>query len=339
MTSAGKYAELAAATRSFKADLVRRDQMDRLVEAGSLSETVSLLTDGKLTFGESSEIGTVESYLIERMIEVADALSQYAPHESRLLIKHIAKQYEYGCVKEMLKAIADQEAPEDALRHLAPAGKFTLERCKELIESRNPGRVVEELDDEGMKKTIASKLSGDKSGQRAVLTIDQYYYSKLWSASNLPDPLDAQSARGLVGQLIDHLNILLAFRTRLIGLDSRSTAELLIPVNYALGHALGELTEATNVASLTRVIEKTPYVRAFRGQSPAESDVGTVELALLRNHARNCFDAFAGSPFNVGLALSLLFLKAYELRDLFNIINAKANSVSNDRITDSLILL
>ncbi|HKM74785.1 MAG TPA: V-type ATPase subunit [Candidatus Bathyarchaeia archaeon] len=339
MTSAGKYAELAAATRSFKAELIRREQTERLVEAGTLSETVSLLTDGKLTFGEGSEIGAVESYLIKRVIEVADALSQYAPHDSRPLIKHIAKQYEYGCVKEVLKAIADQEAPEDAMRHLAPAGKFTFERCKELIESRNPGRVIEELDDEGMKKTIASKLSADKSALGAVLTIDQYYYTKLWSASNLPDPLDAQSARGLVGQLIDHLNILLAFRARLIGLDSRSTADLLIPVNYALGHALTELADATNMASLMRIIEKTPYVRAFQGQSPVESDVGIVELALLRNHAKNCFDAFAGSPFNVGLALSLLFLKTYELRDLFSIINAKANIVPNDRITDSLILL
>lgn len=339
MTGAGKYAELAAATRSFKAGLIRREQMERLIEASTLSETVSLLTDGRLTFSEGSEIGTVESYLIEQLIEVANALSQYAPHDSRALIKHVAKQYEYGCVKEVLKAIGDQESPEEALHHISPAGKFSLERCKELIESRNPGRVVEELDDEGMKKSISSTLTGEKRGVAAVLAIDQYYYTKLWTASNLSDPLDAQSARGLIGQLIDNLNILLAFRSRLIGLDSRSTTDLFIPVNYALGHALTELAEATNIANLMRIIEKTPYIRAFQGQSPVEGKLGSVELALLRNHAKSCLDAFAGSPFNVGLALSLLFLKTYELRDLFGIINAKANNVPNDRVTNSLILL
>jgi vacuolar-type H+-ATPase subunit C/Vma6 len=272
------------------------------------------------------------------VIGVADALYQYAPHDSRPLVRHIAKQYEYGCVKEVLKAIVGQETPEDALRHIPQAGKFTLERCKELIESRNPGRVIEELDDDVMKKTVTSKLAADKRGLGAIFAIDQYYYAKLWSTSNLADPLDAQSARTLVGELIDHLNILLAFRARLIGLDSRSVADLLIPVNYALGHAFTELAEASNVANLMRILEKTRYGRAFQGQSITETDLSVVELTLLRNHAKSCFDAFAGSPFSVGLALSLLFLKTYELRDLFSILNAKANSVSNDRILESLIL-
>jgi vacuolar-type H+-ATPase subunit C/Vma6 len=49
-------------------------------------------------------------------------------------------------------------------------------------------------------------------------------------------------------------------------------------------------------------------------------------------------NAFAGSPFNVGLALAFLFLKNYELRDLFSLINAKANSVPAERVLDSLIL-
>lgn len=336
MTGAGRYAELAAAVRSFKAELIQPNQIERLIETGSFSETVNLLTDGHVTTADRSDLIPVESYLIQRVIELTKRLSGYAPHDSRPLLKLFAAWHEYACLKEILKSIADQVEPEEALRHIVPAGKFTFDRCKELLESRNPNRVIETSGDEGLKRFLSPKLTGERSGTAAAASVDQYYYEKLWAASNLPDPLDAQSARGLVGELIDHLNILLAFRARLIGLDARSTSEMMIPVNYALGHAFSELSDATSTPNLIRVLEKTPYARALQGPIPL--DGGGVERALNRSHVTSCLNSFAGSPFNVGLALAFLFLKNYELHDLFSLINAKANNVPADRVIDSLIL-
>ncbi len=338
MTGAGRYAELASAVRSFKAELIKPNQIERLVEAGSLSETVSLLTGGHVTSAEGSDLTSVESYLTQRVIELAGRLAAYAPHDSRQLIKLFSFAYELACVKEILKSIVDQIDPEEALKHVVPAGRFTTERCKELIESRNLNRVIESLEDEALKRHVAPKLTGEKGGMAAVFAIDQYYYTKLWAASNLPDPLDAQSARGLIGELADHLNILLAFRARLIGLDARSTSDILIPVNYGLGHALSELVEATNLQNLMRVLDKTPYSRVFQGPTALNGSASGVERALNRSHATSCQNAFAGSPFNVGLALAFLFLKNYELHDLFTVINGKANNLPADRIMDSLIL-
>jgi len=63
-----------------------------------------------------------------------------------------------------------------------------------------------------------------------------------------------------------------------------------------------------------------------------------VEFALNRSHAKACVNVFAGSPFNVGLALAFLFLKNYELRDLFGLINAKMNNVPSERTLESLVL-
>jgi len=171
-----------------------------------------------------------------------------------------------------------------------------------------------------------------------VAAIDQYYYSRLWSASNLPDRLDAQSARGLIGELIDRLNILLAFRARLMGLDARSTADLFIPVNYALGRSLTELAESTNIPNLLQAVKKTPYAHDLDGYTGLEASISQVEHALNHSHARRCINTFAGSPFKVGLALAFLFLKNYELHDLFAIFNGKANDVAPDRILESLIL-
>jgi len=221
---------------------------------------------------------------------------------------------------------------------MIPAGRFNVERCKELIEARNPNRVIDSLDDEALKRFLAPKLAGERGGMVAVSAMDQYYYTRLWTTSSLPDPLDAQTARGLIGEYIDHLNILLAFRARLIGLDARSASDLLIPVNWGLGRALSELVEGTNVQNLMRVLDKTPYARAFESPAVAgDGSLANVERALNRGHAISCRNAFAGSPFNVGLALAFLFLKNYELRDLFAIINGKANKVPTDRIIKSLI--
>ena len=336
--SAGRYAELAAAVRSFKADLTHREQIERIVEAGSLSETVSLLTSGQLAFAESGDLSSVEAFLVNRVVKVAKTLSQYAPHDSRALIQLISKRYEIECMKQVLKSIIEQIEPDEALRNIIPAGRFTSDRCKELIEARNPNRVVDDLEDGNLKRVISSKLAEKNEQATVAAALDQYYFVKLWSASNLPDPLDAQSARSLVGELIDHLNILLALRTRLIGLDSPSTVEMMIPINYALGNSREELAEASDFANIMRVIDKTPYAKAFQGHAISEGDSSAVERALNRSHAQSCLNTFAGSPFNVGLALALLFLKNYELRDLFSIINGKASRVSIDRITESLIL-
>jgi vacuolar-type H+-ATPase subunit C/Vma6 len=338
MTGAGRYAELAAAVRSFKAELIRPSQIDRLLEAGSLSETVNMLTRGNVTAADSSDLTSIESYLIQNIIEITHRLTAYAPSDSRGLIKLFAASHELTCAKDILKAIADQTDPEDAVRQIVPAGKFTLDKCKELIESHNPNRVIETLDDEGLKRFIIPKLTGERGGMLAVASVDQYYYGRLWAASNLPDPLDAQSVRGLVGEVIDHLNILLSFRARLIGLDARSTSDMMIPVNYGLGHAYAELSEATNAQNLIRVLDKTPYAQSAQGLGPIEGAAVSVERALNRSHANSCLNAFAGSPFNVGLALAFLFLKNYELHDFFSIINGKANNVAADRVLESLIL-
>jgi vacuolar-type H+-ATPase subunit C/Vma6 len=337
MTGAGKYAELAAAVRSFKAEIIQPSQIERLVEAGTLSETANMLTGGHVTTVDSSDLTIIESYLIQNVIEITHRLAAYAPHDSRGLIKLFATSYELSCVKDILKAIADQIEPEEAIRYVIPAGHLTSEKCKELIESHNPARAVDALEDEALRRFLMPRLSGEKSGMQSIAAIDQYYYGKLWAASNLPDPLDAQSARGLVGEFIDHLNILLAFRARLVGLDARATSDMMIPVNYALGHAFTELGEATNAQSIMRALDKTPYARSVDLPGPIEGAAVGVERAFKRNHAKSCLNAFAGSPFNVGLALAYLFLKNYEVHDLFSIINGKANNLPADRVLESLI--
>jgi vacuolar-type H+-ATPase subunit C/Vma6 len=335
MTGAGRYAELAAAVRSFKAELIQRQQLERLLETGSLAETVSAITNGRITSTEGSELTPVEGYLIQRMIQLTERLSSYAPQDSRPLISLFAKNFEFGCIKAILNAIAAKVTAEDSLRHIIPAGSYTADRCKDLIESHNPTRVIESTD-ETFKHFLAPKLTGEGVSVQTIASVDQYYFMKLWAASNLPDPLDAQSAKGLIGEAIDHMNILIPFRARLMGLDARAASSMMIPVNYGLGQAFSELPDANNVQNLARIVEKTRYSTLL--DSSATLDGARVEFLLNRNHAKACLNTFAGTPFNVGIALAFLFLKNYELRDLFGLINAKANNVPSDIALESLIL-
>jgi vacuolar-type H+-ATPase subunit C/Vma6 len=113
---------------------------------------------------------------------------------------------------------------------------------------------------------------------------------------------------------------------------------MMIPVNFGLGRAYAELSEATNAQNLIRVLDKTPYAHSAQGLGPLDGATEGVERALKRSHAYTCLNAFAGSPFNVGLALAFLFLKNYELHDFFSIINGKANNVPADLVLESLIL-
>jgi vacuolar-type H+-ATPase subunit C/Vma6 len=336
MTGASRYAELAAAIRSFKAELLQPAQFERLIETGSIAETVSAVTGGHITSVEESDLSPVESYLTDRVIEVTERLTSYAPQDSRPLISLFGTSFEFNCVKAILNAISARLNAEEALKHIVPVGKFTLDRCKDLIEARNPTRVVESVDDEIFKRFLVPKLAAEGGDIHTISAIDRYHFMKLWAASNLPDPLDAQAAKGLIGEAIDHFNILVAFRSRLMGLDARTATTMMIPVNYGLGQAFDELPEANNGPNLARIVEKTRYASVF--DSSAALDPVGIEYALSRSHARTCTNIFAGSPFNVGLAVAFLFLKNYELRDLFGLINAKANNVPSDEALQSLVL-
>ena len=336
MTGAGRYAELAAAVRSFKAELLKPAQMERLIETGSLAETVSAVTGGYITSVEGADLSPVEAYLAHNVIEITERLSSYAPQDSRSLIALFARSFEFECVKAILNASAARVNAEDALRHIIPVGKLTPDRCKDLIEAHNPTRVVESIEDEAFKRFLLPKLTGEGTSIQTISAIDQYYYAKLWVASNLPDPLDAQSAKSLIGEAIDHVNILVAFRSRLMGLDSRTAAAMMIPVNYGLSQSFDELPEANSAQNVARILEKSRYGNILEVSSAF--DAVSVGYAFTRGHARTCANAFAGSPFNVGLALAFLFLKTYELRDIFGLINAKANNVPSERALESLVL-
>jgi len=336
MTGAGRYAELAAAIRSFKAELLEPAQLEKLIETGSLAETVSAVTAGHITSVEGSDLNSVEAYLTHKVIELTERLSSYAPQDSRPLIRLLARSFEFECIKAILNASAARVNAEEALRYIVPAGKFTADRCKDLIETHNPARVVESVEDEGFKRFLVPKLTGEGTGIQTISAIDQYYFTKLWAASNLPDPLDAQSAKSLIGEAIDHINILVAFRSRLMGLDARTASTMMVPVNYGLGQSFDELPEANNTQNVARILEKTRYANFL--DAGVAFDAAAVEHALNRSHAKTCFNVFAGSPFNVGLALAFLFLKNYELRDLFGLINAKVNNVPSERALESLVL-
>jgi vacuolar-type H+-ATPase subunit C/Vma6 len=310
--------------------------MERLLDTGSLAETVGALTGGHITSVVESDPSPIEAFLTNNVIELAERLSSYAPHDSRPLIRLFARYFEFECVKAILNASSARMSAEETLRTIVPAGKFTPDRCKDLIEAHNPARVVESIDDESFRQFLLPKLTGEAAGIQTISAIDQYYFAKLWTASNLPDPLDAQSAKGLVGEAIDHINILVAFRARLVGLDARIASTMMVPINYGLGQSFDELPDASNVQNVVRILEKTRYAHIL--ETAAALDSAAVEAALNRNHARTCVNSFAGSPFNVGLALAFLFLKTYELRDLFALVNAKMNNISTERVLQSLIL-
>ena len=94
MIAAGRYAELAAAVRCFNAELIRPSQIERLIESGSLPEIIGSLTGGRITYTEGSDLNAVETFLIERVVEISRRLAAYAPHDSRALIRHFSASYD-----------------------------------------------------------------------------------------------------------------------------------------------------------------------------------------------------------------------------------------------------
>jgi vacuolar-type H+-ATPase subunit C/Vma6 len=188
---------------------------------------------------------------------------------------------------------------------------------------------------------ISSALAEKRPLPLVEAIVDKYALVRTWAAADMPEWMDKESVRGLIGEQIDMTNMLLAGRSKILGVSGEELQQILVPVDY---HLEGTLTDALNAGSSTNALRsfaKTAYggtIDRFLDTFREGGSLHPLEVLLRRRHANNCLAVFGGFPFHAGLPLAFAYLVAYELSDLSSILSAKRDGLPTERIQQFLVL-
>jgi V/A-type H+-transporting ATPase subunit C len=325
-----------------KSYMLSRASYERLLRAASMAEVLNVLGDTVYASSVAeTDLMSVETSLLRGYYDAHRRIISFAPPDCSALLESMYSRHEYQCLKSILRAIASGMEVEEALKLIAPAGKYTYELSRDLIRSKNISRVIETVEDESLRKALSSTLEEGLPTPALESTIDRHIFLKIWRSTSLLDRWDELSAKRIIGKEIDFLNMTTVLRGHLMNLEPSTIQKLLIPVEYRLGVTLKRAAEARSAFHALQVLAGSDYghlLSPFMSAYKEGETIFPIEVIFKRYLSRECLAMFEGYPFVAGLIIAFLYLKSYEISDLKAILNGKLAQLSPDTIRDFLIL-
>lgn len=341
---ASSYAEVSASVRAMKSKMLGRDGYDRLLRCLSSSECMSVLREvgyfeAPVIAHEPLDSTSREDLFGIKMVTLIHKLARLSPDDCAQLLATFEDQYRLEFLKRGLRLMAAHEEGE-APSSIMPSD-FSADFLRSIVETRNVERLVQAAGALGLYGEISSALAESKPLPLVEALVDKYGLTRIWSATDMADWIDAQSVQPLVGEHIDITNLLLAARSKALGIAADQIQQVLVPVNHRLGDALLEAIGSGSVTHALRAFTKTVYassVTPFLDTYREGESLHPLDVSLRRRHATSCASAFTGFPFCAAVPLAFAYLMGYELLDLQAIISGKQDELAPDRIEQFLIL-
>lgn len=340
---ASKYAQVSAAVRALRSDMLVGERFEKFVRTSNFAEALNILAETRrdLPITADADAQNVERVVLQDLVRTITKLASYCPPDCGKLITQFMKGRELECLKTLMRATAEDLDPEQIIHTIVPVRNFTLEVCRNLLQSRNMGRIAESIPDENLRRAVGGAIGAGKAIDEIEALIDAYGYLRTWAASKFSTYEDMSSTRMLLGEAVDIHNLLQVVRSQTLGLPASSIKGLLVPLQFHLGPTLVEAAESGSTVNSLRAFEKTAYgsvISPFANSFKEGESLYALEVSLKRHHAKRCAAVFQGFPFVPALPVAFTYLKGYELGDLITILNGKRDGLSEDGIRSSLIL-
>jgi len=317
---------------------------DRLLRCSNASECISILQEEGYfeTAAETREAPDPSSWqnlFDTKIFTLVQKLARMSPPDCRELLAEFQNQYRLEFVKSGLRLMVAQDEGHTISAPIVHG--LTTDLLRNVAESRNLELLVQVAGAPQLYGEISSALAENRPLPLIEAIVDRYGLTCLWTATDMLDAIDKQSARPLVGEHVDSTNLLLAVRSKTLGVASDEVQRVLVPVNYRLGDALAEAMSSGSATNALRALTKTAYsdsVNAFLETYKEGESLHQLETRLRRRHATSCLSAFSGFPFCAGFPLAFAYLMSYEVSDLRSIISGKHDSVAPEKIQEFITL-
>jgi len=341
---ASKYAQVSASVRAMKSRMLGENDYDRLLRCSTSSECLSILQENDYfqstaTATEMADPTSWQKLSDGKMIALVHKLANLSPDDCARLLTAFEGQRRLEYLKAGLRLMAAKESKE--LQSDALPGEYVDDSLRSAAETRNVERLVQAAGAPSLQGEISSALAEKRPLALVEAIVDRYAFLRTWAAADMPERMDKESVRGLVGEQIDLTNMLLVARSKVLGVSGEELQQVLVPVDYHLGGTLSDAVSAGSVTNALRAFAKTAYgssIERFLDTVKEGDSLHRLEVSLRRRHANSCLAVFGGFPFRAGLPLAFAYLTGYELSDVSSIVFAKRDGFPIERIQQFLVL-
>ena len=317
---------------------------DRLLRCSTSSECISILQEedyfeGSPATGELVDPISWQSLFDAKMTKLTKKLARLSPDDCARLLDEYASQYSLESLKSSLRLMVAHDI--EGLQTETMRGDLKDDSLLSAVETRNVERLVQVAGVPSLYGEISSALAEKRPLPFIEAIVDKHVLTRMWDATGMRDWMDKQSVQGLVGERIDSTNLLLISRSKTLGISNDDLQQMLVPVNYRIGEAIVEATNAGSTTNALRAFSKTVYassVERFLDTYKEGDSLYPLDVLLHRQHATSCLSAFTGFPFCAGLPLAFAYLMNYEASDLQSIVFGKRDGLAMERIEQFLIL-
>ncbi|MBD3307121.1 hypothetical protein GF339_11905 [candidate division KSB3 bacterium] len=338
ITSVFKYAYPNAKVRAMKGMLVPASVYHALIHAETFGEVLHVLqtTDYAEVFSDQMSpdmtLPELTGGLYKSLFTDYGKIIRSVSRDIRTLLILLYQQYELINLKTILRGIITHIPSERIARLLLPTEHHLLFSKADLLQFREVHDVIEHLQGSFFQYPLNLAVRRFQEEQEFFpleMALDLHYYQTLWETAKKLSDLERRVAQQILGMYVDILNI--AWIVRFKEQYHFSPEEIL---NYTIHHGyaltLDErrgLAQAETTAQILTDLQETPYGKALTGEEP----LPTLHIVLTRYFIQQLHKFFAGNPFQIGVILSYLFLKEFEISDILSIAEAKKSGFSAER--------
>jgi V/A-type H+-transporting ATPase subunit C len=345
-----RYAYLNAKIRALISKMLSAGDYEKMLQADTFEESARILV-ATSTGGELVEVLTkpqvdlleIDQALTGAYVKTFRMISSYAPKQARLFLETYFKKTDIDGLKTVIRSVHNRLPKEEALKFVIATSEKKRTEFARLLEAQSVGQLVEEVQDKLLRGALSTALPLYESTHSTVpleAALDKMLYRLLWiQIKKKLRSLDRDHAEVLVGTRIDLNNMLVALRSRDLNLGMSALEVLMIPVNYKLKLGLDEIAKTRTALEVLSLVGTGVYreiAQQGRELYEKEPDITQIEGLADRYIAHQSFKEFTGFSFHIGIALSYLNLKFYELRNIKASIIGKYENIPIQKIRNVL---
>lgn len=296
---------------------------------------------------------TLEEALLRNFIKTCETTIDLSPRDIRSLLSAYLMKFEANCIKAMLRAKKADLSLEEAMSYIIPAGRMTAIKCTRILENcYNLGDVIDGLSDMEYGSVLEKAFDvylKEKNFYLLEVALDEHVYRKMWGATGKFWGLDRKIARTIVGLEVDSINVKTVLRCKAMGISGKRIRQYILPLSGVFGkEVLDAVINCSDMeSSIACLVESAKlagardhrhvYTELQESHVTSLTDVETIlDRGLLEANLRMMkrYTAF----FNIGLLLSFLNLKWFEIKNLRAIVRGSEAQITHERVKKLLIL-
>jgi len=331
---------------AMRASLLRKNQIQDMIQASKIAGVVGLLNDTDYKDDlvnyslRYSGADLIELALGRNLAGTCKKLIRLSPKRAKKIILTILERWDIHNIKTILSAKSAGYKKEEIEPFLVVAGSLTIDELRRMLDQSTVEEVVGYLGNSEYGKILKELLPAyktDCSITPLLSSLDVYYYSKLTKEIK-PTCRDESTILSLIKTEIDMMNITLILRTAREGIKGEVVKKLIILGGSISNKELGKLMNSRDIKEIvTRLRPRYDLTQAYERYNEDKS-LTHFEVELETAIAKKQVDISKKSILSTGTIVGFLHLKENEVNNIRKIVRAKEFNIPPEKVQEMVVI-